>query len=46
MRRGGHASARAALRYQHASETRDRMLADKLSAATRSTSPQQSTIDR
>ena len=30
MRRGGHASAAAAIRYQHATEDRDRMLADAL----------------
>ena len=31
MRRGGHASPSAALRYQHATEDRDRALADALS---------------
>jgi len=30
MRRGGHASPAAALRYQHATEDRDRALADAL----------------
>lgn len=30
MRRGGHANARAALRYQHATEDRDRVIADAL----------------
>ena len=30
MRRGGHASPQAALRYQHATEDRDRILADAL----------------
>ncbi len=30
MRRGGHASPRAALRYQHATQDRDRALADAL----------------
>ncbi|MGO9657869.1 MAG: tyrosine-type recombinase/integrase [Acidimicrobiales bacterium] len=30
MRRGGHASPAAALRYKHASEDRDRALADAL----------------
>jgi integrase len=32
MRRGGHASPRAALRYQHATADRDRALADALAA--------------
>ena len=32
MRRGGHASPRAALRYQHATEDRDKALAHALSA--------------
>ena len=30
MRRGGHANPRAALRYQHATEDRDRVIADAL----------------
>lgn len=30
MRRGGHANPRAALRYQHATEDRDRAIADAL----------------
>jgi hypothetical protein len=30
MRRGGHANPRAALRYQHATEDRDRALAEAL----------------
>ena len=30
MRRAGHSSAQAALRYQHATEDRDRVLADAL----------------
>jgi integrase len=34
MYRGGHASPRAALRYQHASPAKDRELAESLSAAT------------
>ncbi len=32
MHRAGHASPAAALRYQHATEDRDRVLADALSA--------------
>jgi integrase len=32
MRRGGHVSARAALRYQHAFKDRDKALADALAA--------------
>ena len=32
MRRGGHANPRAALRYQHATQDRDRALADALGA--------------
>jgi integrase len=32
MRRGGHANPRAALRYQHATEDRDRAIADALAA--------------
>jgi len=44
MRRGGHANPRAALRYQHATEDRDRAIADALGnlaveAATRRISP-------
>ena len=35
MRRAGHASPAAALRYQHATEDRDRVLADALSALTK-----------
>jgi integrase len=35
MHRGGHASPRAALRYQHATENRDRVLADALAALAR-----------
>jgi hypothetical protein len=31
MRRAGHASAAAALRYQHATEDRDKVLAEALS---------------
>jgi hypothetical protein len=30
MRRGGHANPQAALRYQHATEDRDRALAEAL----------------
>jgi hypothetical protein len=30
MRRGGHSNARAALRYQHATEDRDQVIADAL----------------
>jgi integrase len=36
MHRGGHASPRAALRYQHATENRDRVLADALAEFARS----------
>ena len=32
MRRGGHANPRAALRYQHATEDRDRAIADALAS--------------
>jgi hypothetical protein len=34
MARLGHASARAAMVYQHATEDRDRLIADRLSAMT------------
>ncbi len=37
MHRGGHASAAAALRYQHATADRDRALADALAALVRPT---------
>jgi integrase len=37
MRRGGHASPRAALRYQHATEDRDRVLTDALAKMAAST---------
>jgi integrase len=40
MRRGGHGNPRAAMRYQHATEERDRAIADALSAlATRQDRP-------
>ena len=32
MRRGGHANPRAALRYQHATEDRDRAIAEALAS--------------
>jgi integrase len=32
MRRGGHANPRAALRYQHATEDRDRVIAEALAS--------------
>jgi integrase len=38
MRRGGHASPAAALRYQHATEDRDKALADALAALSESAS--------
>jgi hypothetical protein len=34
MHRGGHASCAAALGYQHATEDRDRLLADALASLT------------
>ena len=45
MRRGGHANPRAALRYQHATEDRDRAIADALAdLATSAVTPLRKTV--